>query len=750
MTYMRDIQKVLKINDFPSFIDFTPATDLRDFGKFNLLYGWNGSGKTTFSRILQCFEFGLNAPNNSAESAAFEFKLGDATSISSKDLSAFKEIRVFNKDFVENSVLRATGPKPIFFLGKETIEDKAKLTKASEDLASLIKDRDTKDKLLTKGKDARDKSLSLKAGDIKNALTSHRQDKYKNYDRRALEKAIKDHSDKLNNLSELMLSDAKLTTLKKSILQESGTNLGAPVTPSFDLSDLENRTKEILSKSIVSQIIESLKSDDEVGKWVEHGLGLHKSRSLDICAFCDQKILSKRLRDLENHFNDDYQKIIKEIGRLKQDCIARQLNLDPIDSSSFYEELKAEFIAEKAKAESAIKTLNTRLIQLISFLEQKEKNPFTNPSLPTATPIDAIAFLNINELILKNNEKTNNFEQKITSEKEQLELHYIAGFLPSYNSAAAECVTLEAEFNSLVEKVQAKEKEISSLKENLTNHHIAARLINDNLQSFLGRTDIQVKATDEKDGYRIMRNKEIANNLSEGEKTALAIVYFITKIKEDGFDLKNSVIVIDDPVSSLDSGALFQAFSFIKESIKEAGQIFILTHHFDFFRLVKNWFKHCSGKEFFMVVCKEEEGIRKSQILNIDPMLLKYESEYHFLFSVLYNFSEKKQTDLEQMYSLPNVARKFLESFLAFRVPILRDEEPNIYHRLKEIDFNETKKTRINRFVETHSHPRYESGVQDFDMTILAETPAIIVDLLAMVKKEDEKHYDFLEKSLTS
>lgn len=114
-----------------------------------------------------------------------------------------------------------------------------------------------------------------------------------------------------------------------------------------------------------------------------------------------------------------------------------------------------------------------------------------------------------------------------------------------------------------------------------------------------------------------------------------------------------------------------------------------------------------------------------------------------------FNFADKKQRDLQEMYSIPNVARKFLESFLAFRVP-LGSKEPNIYQRLNRIEFDSIKKTRILRFVETHSHPRYESGVQDFDMTILSETPDIVTDLLELVKKEDEKHFNLLVQSIST
>jgi len=267
-------------------------------------------------------------------------------------------------------------------------------------------------------------------------------------------------------------------------------------------------------------------------------------------------------------------------------------------------------------------------------------------------------------------------------------MHYIAEFIDSYNESLGEIKTLESEYSNLVKIIEEKEKEVRKLKENLISHHIPAQQINKDLEQFLGRSDIQLRAADEKEGYQITRNGEIAKDLSEGGKTALAIVYFLTKINEEGFDLKNGIIVIDDPVSSLDSTTIFQAFGFIKGSIKAAGQIFILTHHFDLFRQVKNWFSYCrNDREYFMMVCKEENSTRKSAIIKIDKLLIDYESEYHFLFSVLYKFAKEREQHLKEMYPLPNVARKCLESFLASRVP-LGTKEPSIYQRLSLIDFD--------------------------------------------------------------
>lgn len=745
------IKSVVKIKNCPSFIDFKPAGDLPEFSKYNLFYGWNGSGKTSFSRILRSFELGQGFFDNPEKPAEFEFKLGDGTTISQNNLSNFKHIRVFNKDFIDNTVFCDNGPKSIFFLGKESKEDKEKITQAEIDLGLLKNDSKAKEALFNKAADNKSKAMTNKARDIKGVLTTPRTDNYRNYEKPNLEEAIKANLEKLNNQDNLKLSEERIVAIKKSIVQTSKVKIDILSLPSFDILNLEKKIRDIIAKTVVSKVIEKIKEDEIVSKWVEKGLEIHKDKNLDICAFCDQKLPSNRIKDLENHFNDEYQKTLRAVQGLKNMCNSRRITFVFPESSHLYDDLAAEYVSEKKKVENAITEFHRVLDSLISVLEQKEMNLFSQPVLSETSPIDINPFSRINEIIERHNQKTDNFESQIEKDKGELELHYIAEFMPTYNEMLAEYDSSQKDHLTLSAAVQKKEDDIKGFKESLLSHHIPAQQISKDLEQFLGRDDIQLKATDAQDGYQIIRNGEIAKNLSEGEKTALAIVYFLAKIKEDDYDLKNGVVVVDDPVSSLDSTAIFQAFSFIKESIKEAGQIFILTHHFDFFRQVKNWFYHCKKEkpEYFMTVCRIESSLRKSSIVKLDKLLIDYESEYHFLFSVLYNFAEKKQRDLQEMYSIPNVARKFLESFLAFRVP-LGSKEPNIYQRLNRIDFDSIKKTRIHRFVETHSHPRYESGVQDFDMTILSETPDIVADLLELVKKEDEKHFNLLVQSIST
>ena len=71
--------------------------------------------------------------------------------------------------------------------------------------------------------------------------------------------------------------------------------------------------------------------------------------------------------------------------------------------------------------------------------------------------------------------------------------------------------------------------------------------------------------------------------MSEGEKTAIAFVYFIAKLKENRNQIEDSIIVVDDPISSFDSNHLFQAYSYLKHECEMALQLFMFTHNFQSF-----------------------------------------------------------------------------------------------------------------------------------------------------------------------
>ena len=124
---------------------------------------------------------------------------------------------------------------------------------------------------------------------------------------------------------------------------------------------------------------------------------------------------------------------------------------------------------------------------------------------------------------------------------------------------------------------------------------------------------------------------------------------------------------------------------------------------------------------------------------------MDYESEYHYLFSLVYQGANLKSGEIELFYHLPNIGRRLLEAFLAFRKPT----KEGLYEKLEQLNFDNAKKARILRFMQTHSHSG-EVDDPEHDISILSETPEVLKDLLNLIKSEDKGHFEEMEKAITT
>ncbi len=168
---------------------------------------------------------------------------------------------------------------------------------------------------------------------------------------------------------------------------------------------------------------------------------------------------------------------------------------------------------------------------------------------------------------------------------------------------------------------------------------------------------MSIKYDEAKNGYEIIRKvgrkKEKGDNLSEGEKTAISFIYFLTKLLENEEELKETIVVIDDPISSFDSNHLFNSYSFIRNICNDSKQLFVLTHNFTFYRLIRDWMLNKNKKKrkpdgssyidkkcsVYNIVSNYVGKTRQSIIENADNTLLDYSTEYHYLFLRLNKFT---------------------------------------------------------------------------------------------------------------
>ncbi len=724
-----------------------------EFKRFNLIYGWNGSGKTTLSQLFASFE-----TNKSEIYPELEYKIQTDEGDFTQKTIFNKKIRVFNQDYISENIEILSGKaKPIFILGKENkkladaIKQDEKILYGDQDKKGdigKIKELEQKNKELERKKKENGKYFTDVARIISNNTSGVTA---RNYRKNNAEKAF------LRLKSKQILSKEEINKFSVTLKQQEN-----PILNELSIGDINENVNAIihdaellLQSTVETVIIERLKENPDISKWVEQGITLHTAKKSSNCEYCNQPMPQKRISELLAYFNDADKKLKDDIDvlteKIEQLCgTIKTLNV--LDKANLYTELQNDYFL---KAEIFTKC-KTELLENISIFREQIENKRTN----TATPLELVvnistksfisAVKKVNNEILKHNKKTNNFTQAKEVVTTKLENHYLSEISDDVKCLEVEIKKLQHEI-SLLEKGNPKDsanigiaqiqQRIIDNKNKISNSGRACEEINNQLMTFLGRDELTFEIADE--GYIIKRKDKIAKNLSEGEKTAIAFVYFTIHLKDQDFNLKDGIVVIDDPISSLDANSLFQAFAFLKNAVKDSAQIFILTHNFDFLKLLLNWLKGSpkrdGGKEYYMIKNQYVEGNRIATLDVMDKLLKEYESEYQYLFKVIYNF--ESDGTIESVYHIPNLARKLLESFLMMMVP----NSDGLYNKIKSLDFDENKKTAIYKFTNDQSHITGKG----FDPSLVQESQNNVKYLMEMMESVFPEHYEILKKMVS-
>ncbi|QRZ62529.1 AAA family ATPase [Rothia sp. ZJ932] len=123
----------------------------------------------------------------------------------------------------------------------------------------------------------------------------------------------------------------------------------------------------------------------------------------------------------------------------------------------------------------------------------------------------------------------------------------------------------------------------------LSSEAVAAKINNLLLMCNFHSFKIKVSETDS-GGYFIIRNngdKADIETLSEGERNFITFLYFLQILDDEGTKDTKSFVVIDDPISSLDSDVMFTVSMLIRDLIEKVykgthenvAQILIMTHN---------------------------------------------------------------------------------------------------------------------------------------------------------------------------
>ncbi|NCC02072.1 MAG: hypothetical protein EOM34_15630 [Clostridia bacterium] len=762
------ITSIDKLENLGIYQDFSTKT-CSDFNKYNLIYGWNGSGKSTLSRLFahiagqknfenkKCFKVTITSNGTQYKECNYPLKS--------------ENIVVFNEDFIKDNIDWNGTIKSILLLDETNIGD----TKRYTFLKDYLYGSNDEDGEIKKVKD-KEKSLEKDDSDIQRILTNigkivknHYQvldtgdTYYLNYNKTKVSSLIEDNveplsdSDIMDNKSlELAIKEAR--PIKKEKIRD--------INPTYNeqqIVDMIQSIQIVIESKVASKVIEELKVDQQLSEWVRTGLEIHKSKKLKICSFCGNQISETREEDLEAHFSDALNQLNRNIDDLleKIQLLKYESELECENASVYYEELQDNVLELNVKFNKEVKALNAELERYEKLLHSKKSNPFNildfddnNKNLVTIIKEINNLIGDYSKLIKKHNKKTDSFEEATKSVRKKIERHYVQEQIgeQEYKEKIEQYNKKNEEIKKAKKDLKDKEDEYLKLEAKLSSEGLGAEEFNEKLFRFLGYDEITLAFDKNEKGYKILRNSiEEAENLSEGEKTAIAFIYFITKIKESGRKISDCIVVIDDPISSFDSNKLFSSYAYTKSECDEAKQIFILTHNYNYFSLVLGWFnrKHkkndTGGKvpdySLYRVENKIVDG-KRAAILKDGGESLKQATEYDYVFSTVYHMKDKPLSKQESIFC-GNVCRKLVESFLSFKFPKQRADLASLLNVALPGKENDIERERIYKFTNIYSHDKQINVFEELDADILdSNNQMVINDVLSMIKKLDSIHYD--------
>ncbi|OUH43798.1 hypothetical protein AZ019_004758 [Klebsiella pneumoniae] len=753
------IKGILNISGLGVYENYTQPAGMQEFGVKNLIYGWNYSGKTTLSRLFAQLESKTSNPD--LQGCSFTLAT-DGDSITQDNFTQSNLIiRVFNSDFIRDT-LNFSGQnfRPILLLGKDSEKAQEKLTHYEDltkrTLARIIALNKEQEELESNFSSAK----TTTAAKIKKTLGL-----IEAYTARHLSSDMQAIIG--NNDSQLLDEDKLRDDLKLALTPENDRPLTVTrinLTPS--ISPLYKEAREVLATTpSLSNTIKHLEENPLIERWVESGLHFHSDQ--ETCEFCGGSLDSERLSALKAHFSKDLAEHKNRVERLHNKINSTLIKLDLPKEAEFNAQFRSRYRASVQPLTNSVGEFNDAVGILASDVQEKIDSPFKSLE-PQALPeglIDAIsnAVDNINQVIEDNNKLAANFVTEKKRAVGRVKLHFVQEFINEQNKTGRDLKLkwLGAKIERLVRFESILKNESDIQKAIISQAQLGREEINKRLSSMLGSEAVQIRVVQDNGQERfqlVRKNGRVAKNLSDGEKTAIAFSYFLTKLKElTPQQFSDAIVYIDDPISSLDANHIFQVTAAIREFFfhqvsangnlewtTQCKQLFVSTHNFEFLHLLRE-LKPDGPRQARMYLIKRISE-NSTTFGNMPNSLAKYASEYHFLFGVIHKFHKAPvKTDHEILMLLPNAVRRFVELYTYSRLPGIYK---GTVDQRAEILFGDEKAKRILKVVHFFSHANSIERLAG-NNDLIFDLEHAVKDLFDIISVKDPLHWQSLVESVS-
>ena len=659
----------IKMKNCQPFVD----AELNDCKMVNFVFGSNGSGKTTIGQLLE-----------GKEDSRF------SQSFLEWDNQFHEPIYVYNRQFRSNN-FRQDLPG-VFTLGNATIEE----IDALNELKDILSKKEDKRNTLTS---SYEEYSNIKIPECENKFKNNAWNLIFKKNEKQFKKAFDGYrGSKERFVKELIKRrktylDSSNNVLSKEELLKRAETLYAKDVDYCILFKTNNNTwiddiNCILKNSIWNTVIVGNKDIDislliaklNNSSWVEQGRKYIQQDSLT-CPFCQQETITDTFREnLEAFFDTDYKDRIAEMTQLHENYMENSNNI--IDC--FRQELNKEQSLiigniDRDKCVAQIDLLELRFKECSDLMTKKIKEPNIKIDLPDLSSniceiIDV--FSKANKLIVKHNtliEQRGTEELNLKNdiwhtliEENDFLIHEYEVELSKLNKAVA---GIEEHLISINKEIDELRKDIIERNNRITSVQPAIDEINTLLKSY-GFTGFSIQPAKDHDNYYcIIRDdgKLVDNTLSEGEETFLSFLYFMQTTK-GSTDINHvsdrKIIVLDDPISSLDNTILYVVGAMVKDLSDrirnrqgDVIQLFVLTHNVYFHKeasFINGQTKACKDVNYWMVY--KDNGVSHIKAYGMQNPI---STSYELLWKVL------RESDITNPITIQNTMRRILENYFS-------------------------------------------------------------------------------------
>lgn len=643
--------------DLPLSVPFDSGQTVVDnLNRVCFIFGPNGSGKTTISRLIA---------NESAEASSKHLCWDENGAI---------KTYVYNRDFIDANFRHVDNVPGVFTMGKDSVEAQ----KTISDLTAKIEKEEKSAKSAQANLDQSKADRASLFGQLQEACWGVRRDLPESF-KPALKGTGKKSTfyDKVINTLATLKEDEPVPDVQKlaqdAALVFDNKAAAVPQIPPIDFSDLlELEEATVLGKVIIGKEdipIASLINELGNSDWVATGRRYIGKGTT--CPFCQRPTITKDFRSqLEQFFDQTYADDIEAL----QQTLERYKSLTSESSSQIEDVLDSyKSFLNSGELRASLEEFKRITQQNLSTLASKE----ATPSLPVTLTSCSDTCKEIASLLEGAREKVSEHNRIVTNRTSLKKAttnsiwKYISLLAkPRMQPLQHQTETLAKRIKGLTSTIQKSEERIDGWKagretaeKSMTNVRATADTINDLLVRF-GFTNFKLDVAEDKRSYRIIRENGdlVENTLSEGESSFLAFLYFYNLMSgsqtSTGVSEKR-VVVIDDPITSMDADVLFVASSLVRRLAQQArsgegpiDQLIVLTHNITFHREVTYIRAGEGDSQTSYYLIHKHVGHSSIERCTENPI----SSTYELLWRELYSADCKPLT-------AQNVARRIVETF---------------------------------------------------------------------------------------